>query len=69
MKDIFKEIYLKQKFALMLPEVSGEPTERTKALAMTVAANFASYNMIMSTDMINELSHASENDIVEFYNF
>lgn len=69
MKDIFKSIYLKQKFALVLPESTGEITERQKALAMTVAANFAQYNMIMSEDMIMKLSESSEKDIVEFYNF
>lgn len=69
MKDIFKSIYLKQKFALMLPESTGEVTDKQKALAMTVAANFAQFNMIMSEDMVAKLSEASEKDIIDFYKF
>lgn len=70
MKDIFREIYARQKLALIIPESAGEEVSvRQKQLAMTVAANFAAYNMIMSADMIDELSHASESDIVSFYNF
>lgn len=63
----FKDIYLKQKSALILPESTGIATERQKALAMTVAANFTSLNMIMSSDMVNKLSEAQEKDIIDFY--
>ena len=70
MNEQFKKIYFKQKFALIMPEsVTEEPTERNKVLAMTVAANFGTYNMIMSSEMVDALSKASETDIVKFYDF
>ena len=70
MNEQFKKFYFKQKFALVMPEkVSEEPSERNKALAMTVAANFGTYNMIMSSEIVDELSKASETDIIKFYDF
>lgn len=70
MKDILKEIYLRQNFTLMLPEATNaEPDEKTRQLAATVAVNFAQLNMVMPVSTVEKLSRCSEKDIVEFYDF
>ena len=70
MNNILKEIYLRQKFAIMLPNPVNElSTEESRAMAATVASNFGQLNMIIPTEAVELLARCNQEDIASFYKF
>ena len=65
LKNLEKQ-YLMNENKYILPEDKGESNQD---LAATVAANFASMTFRMSAEDVDRLSHASREDIIEFYQY